>query len=230
MERIGELERARVPLSGPTAIRPVAPPTSSGATVRHSSSTASAATSSPNSVGPPSQSTRCSPRRASSASTRSGREPVERDDVPARGGQPLPALARGGGEGEDDRWHAGVGEQPAGRIEQGRAGDDRDRWRRVPAAGGPAGAPVVLGPHRPGPDEDDVREPAQQQEHPAVGGGAEACGAARRPTPRRRRSPRSSRARTARRGSRGRRSVPRAARRPDRRSGQQRMHRAIPAQ
>ena len=56
----------------PVTTRGAPPPTSIGATVRASSSSKPSSTTSPSSVGPPSHSTRYSPRCASSASTAAG--------------------------------------------------------------------------------------------------------------------------------------------------------------
>ena len=61
---------------GPATIRPAPGPASSGETVRHSSSTRSAAVSAPNRCGPPSQSTWSQPARAQPVRPRRGRPRV----------------------------------------------------------------------------------------------------------------------------------------------------------
>ena len=151
--------------AGPWAIRPASPPASSGATVRHSSSTASAACSAPNSDGPPSQSTRPRPRRASSASRTSG---VSRGSTTTSPPASVIAARRTGGrrlQRQDQWWHHGVGEECAARVELRRSRDDRDRWRGVAAARRALHAVVLLRAHGAGPDEDHLGQLPQQVEH-----------------------------------------------------------------
>jgi hypothetical protein len=167
--------------SGPCAIRGALPASSRPATVRHSSSTASAAMRAPNSDGPPSlvQSTE-------------GERHVER--VVARhdhvGESVEPGEPFGGGpRGRDDHRARGrIREYRRRGVEVEGSGDDREhRMRRKPALLAPPRAlsadpqrAVALRPDGARPDQHDVAHPPQQFEQALVRGVAQPAREARR--------------------------------------------------
>ena len=144
------------------------PPTSSGATVRHSSSSRSCSISKPRNCGPPSASTRTSLRSARICRTVAASTPI---GVPARrvddlGDRSEPAAGVGDrlGRGEDQRRHLGAGEDLGVVVERAAVGDDGD-GRHLGLAAALAGlalrgaelrARVVLDPDGARTDQDDV--------------------------------------------------------------------------
>ncbi len=156
------------------------PTATTGASDRHSSSSAPAAANCPSSLGPPSVSSRVCPR--------SGQQPghpgrIDALPLPgeqhlrARGtglGHPVGRCARAGQhQGGDQR----LGEQRQGEVQPEAGGHHGDGGGRPLPGGGPAGGERLPGPGRPvallpyglRADHHRVREPAQHPEDPHVG-------------------------------------------------------------
>ena len=204
------------PRSGPVTTRGPSPPTSCGARVRHSSSSRPAAATAASKDGPPSQSTRLSPRSARVVErSRQVDSIVAGDHDVGDRSQPVAGPGIGAGVGDDDGALGAAVEQLGGRVEvepsrdesQHRGGSLTQRRAHPGVRRLGTQRAVALGAGGAGTDEHDVGEPAQDAEDLLVGGAGEPFGAAvpdRRAVQRRR--PCSRAARVGRSGSGRRRS------------------------
>ena len=115
----GRSDSDRGGLAGPAVIRPAPGPASSGETVRHTSSTRSAAVSAPNRCGPPSQSRCAQAALAQQVDARPPGRPRRRPTTTtsATARQRGPPVGRAPPRGQHDRPHRRVGEGVLRRVE-----------------------------------------------------------------------------------------------------------------